>query len=129
MKTNGNVPAAMADGATGNVRAAYRGTRHRAAAADALSKSERDVLDLWDAGVSEGEIAIALRLRPGLISRILNLYIETQRELSADARARAGSDALLRAQLTTGQHTLSPVMADAMKAALGMPAAAIGGAA
>lgn len=126
MKTNGNVPAAMAAGATGNVRVAHRGARRRA---DALSKSERDVLDLWDAGVSEGEIAIALHLQPGLISRILNTYVETQRELTADARARTASDALPRAQLTTGQHTLSPVMADAMKAALGMPAAAIGGAA
>ena len=30
MKTNGNVPAAMADGATVNLRARVRGNRHRA---------------------------------------------------------------------------------------------------
>ncbi len=123
MKTNGNVPAAMADGATGKVRAGFRGNRHRAVDSDSMTRNERDVLDLWDAGVSEGEIAIALQLQPGNVGRILRTYVETFRELNASSRARSASDALLRAQLATGQHALSPTMATALRVALGMTAA------
>lgn len=124
MKTNGNVPAAMADGATVNLRARVRGNRHRAIDSDSLTRNERDVLDLWDAGVSEGEIAIALELKPSNVARILRTYVETFRELAADSRTRTACDALLRKQLVTGQHDLSATMAEAMKAALGMRAAA-----
>lgn len=122
MTTNGNVPAAMAAGATGNLR--VRGNRHRAVDSDSMTRNERDVLDLWDAGVSEGEIAIALELKPALISRILRLYVETHRELTAASSARAASDAMLRAHLASGHHWLSPAIADGMKVALGLTVAA-----
>lgn len=111
MTTNGNVPAAMAAGATGNLRAHVRGNRRATMNSDRLSRLERDILDLWDAGVSEGEIAIALELKPSLISRVLRTYVETHRELEADARGRAASEALLRAQIAAGQHELSDAQA------------------